>query len=148
MALAYPSIGSQYCFFGISQASSGNFQPGFVFSCCLTKDAKKLFPLLLLGSTQQTAFSSETGNRVWSRNRPVGPDIGLHCFLQRENQGCVRTHGEMLHIQNGHVGRDPSDPVVLPCPVMQTHVLYMVPFLQLVWAGPGLPHRTHCPIVP
>lgn len=43
MALAYPSTGSQYHFFGISQASSGNFQPDFVFSCCLIKDTEKLF---------------------------------------------------------------------------------------------------------
>lgn len=43
VALTYLSTGNQYCFSGISQASSGNFQPDFVFSCCLIKDTEKLF---------------------------------------------------------------------------------------------------------
>lgn len=59
MALTYPSTGSQYCSFGISQASSGNFQPDFVFSCCLIKDTEKLFSppaAFLQGSKMNSAM--------------------------------------------------------------------------------------------
>lgn len=52
------------------QASSGNFPPDFVLSCCLIKDTKKLFPLLLPCLWQQTESSKETeeyglGTGLW-----------------------------------------------------------------------------------
>lgn len=90
VALTYLSTGSQYCFSDISQASSGNFQPDFVFSCCLIKDTEKLF------SPSAALFWGSKLNRIWSRNKSTRSNKLLHCHL-REKTTCVHAHVKMLY---------------------------------------------------
>lgn len=93
MALPYLSTWSQSCFFGISQALRGDFQPDFVFSCCLIKDTEKLFSppaAWFWGSKLKSAMMSRQ-SRIWSRNRSGGSNKLLHCHL-REKTTWGRMH--------------------------------------------------------
>lgn len=77
MTLAHPSAGSLFCFSGISQASSGNFQPDCVFSCCLIKATEKLFSppaALFQGSKRNSAVIDivERGPGAAGPNEVIG----------------------------------------------------------------------------
>lgn len=113
MAVIYPSIRSQCCFFGIGQTSSGNFQPAFVFPYSLIKDTKKLFPTppaLLQGSKLNSAMRQTAGCGLGTGQQDL---YGVALVNEKENLGCVRSRAEMLHTWNCFIGRDLS---ISSCP--------------------------------